>query len=133
MSKILFRRLGWYGGVIFCLIVIAGLLERLLVLRSEPYAVAERFLRTDSCVSKTVGTVRALNLAYLRSNKVKGAGPGVKGDATFTMRVDGQRATLMVTMILEKDLGQWSVISATVNEPHPTSVPGDFVKCNSLP
>lgn len=132
MGKRFFRRLGWYGGVIFCLTLIAGLLERLLVLRSEPYAVTERFLRTDLCVSKTVGRVTSVNLAYLRSNRVRGAGPGVKGDATFTVRVDGQRATLMVTIILNIDLGQWSVTSATVNEPHPTGVPGDFAKCNSL-
>jgi hypothetical protein len=84
--------------------IAAAAVAWVVVSYSEPFAVAEEFLLTNPCLSRTLGAVESARLSYLGTSQIR-AGTS-KGYASFTIRVRGKRATATVESEPGKESGQ---------------------------
>lgn len=119
-----FRWISLLLGLTLALVVVT----RVWVLNSEPYAFAERFLLSNLCLRREVGAVRGVKLAYLGPYDISDGAIG--GTAHFAVRVHGERSEAFVVLTLLKDLGEWSVVSATVKNKRATEPSDDLTKCH---
>lgn len=103
-------------------------ITRVWVLNSEPYAFAERFLLSNLCLKRDVGVVKDIKLAYFGPYKMSNG--AIKGEATFTVSVHGERSDTSVAMTLVKALGEWSVVSAMVKDEPLVGSSDDLTKCH---
>lgn len=103
-------------------------ITRVWVLNSEPYAVAERFLLSNLCLRREVGAVRGVKLAYFGPYEMSNG--AIKGEATFTVSVRGERSDAIVMLTLVKDLGEWSVSRAMIKDERSADSSDELTKCH---
>lgn len=81
-----------------------------ILLTSEPYEFAKRFVAEDSRVLQVTGIQTASRFSPLKGFRY--AFGDRTGEANFTYDVSGEQGRFDVRVVLEKREGQWAVISA---------------------
>ena len=54
----------------------------------------------------------------------------IKGEATFTVSVRGERSDAIVMLTLVKDLGEWSVSRAMIKDERSADSSDELTKCH---
>jgi hypothetical protein len=76
----------------------------------EPYEYGRHFVTEDQRVTKVTGPQRDLRLNFWRGFSYSFGDND--GEASLTLRVQGDRGTFDVPLALKKRQGRWSVVSA---------------------
>ena len=99
-------------------------------MNSQPYSVAKHFLLSNVCLRRDVGAVKGLQLAYFAPYDIRGG--AIKGEATLSIRAQGERSNATVVLTLVKDLGEWSIVSAIVKNDQQRDSSDDLSKCHQM-
>jgi Cytochrome oxidase complex assembly protein 1 len=108
------KRLLLGAGALATGIVVLSVFSRLLIGRTEPYHIAENFVRTDPIIQGELGPIRGVDLE-LMGNSVRRAGS--EGSARFAFEVEGARSGGVVIVAMRKHLGMWHISTADLREP----------------
>jgi hypothetical protein len=83
------------------------------IARSEPYQIAENYVRTDPLIEEELGTIGGVGLKIL-GNKL--TNDGREGSARFALGVEGTRGSGTVFVAMRRHLGVWQVNGADLRE-----------------
>ena len=85
------------------------------IARSEPFHVAEAYIRSDPVIRSELGAIDRVDLDRWKSAQIKYAGID-GGAAMFALRVAGSRRKGVVFVQMRKHRGVWRVSSANLRE-----------------
>ena len=101
-------------GVLALLFSAVSLAVPHLMIRSEPYHIAESYIRLNPVVQEELGRILSINLE-LSGNNVSYVGR--EGSARFAFEIDAARSKGVVLVSMKKQLGVWRVSTADLREP----------------
>jgi len=85
-----------------------------LFVRSEPYQIAESYVRSDPVVQAELGPINGIDFDRWGRNQLSYAGP--EGSARFAFRVEGTRGKGTVFVTMRRHLGVWQISAAELRE-----------------
>lgn len=109
------------GGVAIAVSVLVSIVMPPLMVRSEPYHIAESFVRSDPVVQDELGAISGIEFERSGGYNLSYAGP--EGSARFALRVEGTRGTGIVFVTMSRHLRVWQIRAANLREPSGRIVP----------
>lgn len=103
------------GGAVLAGSVGAIVLLPSFIMRSEPYHIAEAYVRSDPAVQDELGIVGSIEFDRSDEYNLSYARPASR--ATFALRVAGTRSKGTIFVTMRRPHGQWLVSTARLREP----------------
>jgi hypothetical protein len=85
------------------------------MMRSEPYHIAEAYVRSDATVQAELGIVGSIEFDRSDEYNLSYAGPA--SSATFALRVEGTHSNGTIFITMKRPFGVWLVSNARLREP----------------
>lgn len=107
------KRLLLWGGALAVGIAVAGVVTPHLIAKSEPYRIADNYVRSDPIIQAELGTISGIDLKRW-GNQLSNRGS--EGSAKFAISVAGTRGNGVVLVSMKRHLGVWQVSTADLRE-----------------
>jgi Cytochrome oxidase complex assembly protein 1 len=101
------------AGVVVAGFGIASVVTSRFIAKSEPFRIAENYVRSDPFIQDELGIIKGVDLKRF-GNQVRYAGS--EGSAKFAFKVEGTRRDGVIQVAMKRHFGVWQVSAADLHE-----------------